>query len=268
MGGSGSGKMKEDAIVRLDGTIIEADGSTSRTQLFEHLAIDLDDYSDIEMTTAEAQRFMNHVRRMKTGVSAFIPKLCPGPARCALKNRCPYESRYPLGRACPLETNYIKVQTKGYVESLGIDPSNTYEMALANELVELDLYDYRVNIALADDEENGQRLLLTTVIEKEDGNMMELVNPHPLLKVKDDTHRKRLKVLEAFAVTRQQEYKKAAALGQRDKKDASNQIANVTEMVRKLSSATSPQDLDKMIEDAKKVAKAGIEEADWQTIDE
>jgi hypothetical protein len=268
MGGKGSGKINENAIVRLDGTIVEADGSESRTKLFEYLAIDLDDYADIEMTPAEAQRFMNHVRRMKTGVAAFIPKLCPGPVHCTLRKRCPYEARYPIGRACPLEVNYIKVQTKGYIESLEIDPSNTYEMALINELVEYDLIDYRANIALSDDEE-GQRLLRTTLIENEtSGKMMELINPHPILKVKEDNHKRRLKVLEAFAVTRQQEYKKAAALGQHDKKDASNTIAHVAEMVRKLSSAKTPQDLDKMIEDAKRVSEAGIQEADWQIIED
>lgn len=267
MGNSNSGKMKEDAIVRLDGSIIDADGSVTRTKMFDYLAIDLDDYSDIQMTPAEAQRFMNHVKRMKTGVAAFMPKLCPGPAHCRLGRRCPYEARYPLARPCPLETNYIKVQTKGYLESIGVDPMNTYEMTLINELVEFDLIDYRINVALSSDED-GQTLLHTTLVEKEDGKMMELLNPHPLLKVKEDNHKRRLKVLDAFAVTRVQEYKRAAALGQRNKSDASNAIANVTELVKKLSAAKTPQDLDRMIEDAKKVAASGVQEADWQTIED
>lgn len=259
--------MDDNAIVKLDGTVIAPDGAISRTQLFEYLEINLDDYGDIEMTAVEAQRFMNHVRRMKTGVSAFIPKLCPGPARCALGERCPYETRYPLGKACPLEVNYIKVQTRSYIESLGVDPSNAYEMALINELVEYDLFDYRVNVALASDEENGQRLLLKTLIEQEDGRVMEMINPHPLLKVKEDNHRKRLKVLEAFAVTRQQEYKKAAALGKRNQKDASEYISDLGDLVRKLQAASSKQDVGKLLELATKSAEDGIVEADWQSED-
>jgi hypothetical protein len=266
MGGQGSGKMPENAIVKLDGTMISHDGQETRTQLFEFLEVDLDDYSDIELSTEEAQRFMNHVRRMKTGVSAFMPKLCPGPERCPMGHRCPFQDRFPLTKACPLEVDYIKVRTKNYIEGLGVDVGSPHEMALINTLVELDLMDYRANVALSADEEDGPTLLRKTIMMKNE-SMIEMVGPHPLLEVKERVHNRRQKILEAFAATRREEYKKAAALKKQSSGDVATQTADLREMIVKLSQAVKEEDMEKIIADADKVAQAGMEEAEWQLIE-
>lgn len=253
MGGQGSGKIEKEAIVSLDGRILYSDGTTSKTEMFKFLEVDLDDYSDIQMTGEEAQRFVNHVKRMKTGVSAFVPKICPGPKKCPLRDRCPFQERYPIGRPCPLEVNYVKVRTKNYIESLDVEPDNAFEMSLVNTLVECDLFDYRMNLALAGDEEASMTLLVKTMMENEQGGKTESLSPHPLLAVKETVHRKRAKILEMFAVTRQQEYKKAAALGKEAKTDASNQMAKMRELADKLIKVEniSPANIDKELEKEK-----------------
>lgn len=252
MGGEGSGKIDKEALVSLDGKVLRPDGTTTRTKIFEFLDVDLDDYSDIQMTGKEAQRFVNHVKRMKTGVAAFVPKLCPGPSRCPLGERCPFQEKFPLGRSCPLEVNYIKVKTKNYIESLDVEPDNAFEMSLVNSLVECDLFDYRMNIALAGDEDASMTLLVRTIMKDEKGGSAEILNPHPLLTVKETVHRKRAKILDMFAATRQQEYKKAAALGKESKTDASNQMANLRELADRLIKAekVSPVDVDRELEEA------------------
>jgi len=253
MGGKGSGKIEKDAIISLDGKILHPDGTITRTALFEILEVDLDDYSDIKLSGEEAQRFINHVKRMKTGTAAFVPKLCPGPERCLLGKRCPFKNKYPLTRACPLEVNYIKARTKDYIESLDVEVDSAYEMSLVNTLVECDLMDYRANIALAGDEEAGMTLMTRTMVESKKGDTMEILNPHPLLQVKDEIHRKRSKILDMFAVTRQQEYKKAAALGKEAKTDASNRMAELKELSDKLLKVrrVSPsQEVEEVIEEA------------------
>jgi hypothetical protein len=263
MGGEGSGKMDSIASVRLDGVAIHKDGSLSRTKLFEYLDIDLDDYSDIELTPQEATRFMNHVRRMKTGLSAFMPKLCPGPHVCQLGSRCPFEKRYPLSRPCPLETNYIRAQTKAYVEEIGVDPGSPYEMALINSLVELDVFDYRSNLALANDQEDGAKLLMTTQIRRED-EVMEMTVPHPILDVKDRIHRRRMNILEAFVITRKEKYKEAASMKKKGTEGSSNMQAEMRELLTKISKAKSVTSFEKIIDDAQKIDQSPIVEADWE----
>ena len=267
MGGQGSGTMKDIEKVRLDGIAIHKDGSMSRTKLFEYLDIDLDDYSDIELSPTEATRFMNHVKRMKTGVSAFLPKICPGPARCQLRDRCPFEGRYPLSKACPLETNYIRAQTKSYIEEIGVDPGSPYEMALVNSLVELDVFDYRANLALSNDQEDGSKLLMTTIVEKENSST-EMVITHPLLTIKEQNHRRRIHILESFVMTRREKYKEAASTKKVNSDTASSMQADMREVLNKLTKAQSVTSFDKIIDDAAKVESSGITEADWEMPEE
>lgn len=264
MGGTGSGKMKNAEIVRLDGTVLNVDGSITTTKLFEYLDIPLDDYSDIEMTPDEATRFINHVKRMKTGVAAFVPKLCPGNRVCAMRERCPFQERFPLGRACPLEISYIAAQTKSYVESLGVDPGSPYEMALVNTLVENDLFDYRANLTLSSDSE-GQSLLKTQTMQNEKGGISEVIVPHPILTIKDNIHKKRLSILEALAVTRKEQYKEAAALKKKSTGDASQEQAKMRKLVEKLQDRSNKiSSFDEIIVDANRVAGEKIIEADWE----
>jgi hypothetical protein len=266
MGGNGSGKIPEGSIVKLDGTIEAPDGSITNTQLFDFLNVDLDDYSDIQLTAEEAQRFANHVRRMKTGVSAFLPKLCPGPEKCLIHKRCPLTERWPIGRACPLEVGYIKEKTRSYVDSLDVKADNPYEMALINNLVELDVMEYRANIALADDSEDGSRLLRKDYHETKTGALVEMVGPHPLLEVKERIQRKRLQILESFTATRREEYKKAAALKKKDTTDISHQLSELRGAVKSLSKAgRTRSDFDSIVEDAETVASLDVEEVDWET---
>jgi len=268
MGGPSSGKMEEVAIVRLNGSMVKKDGTEDRTKIFDYLEIDLDDYGDIEMSPQEAQHFMNHVRRMKTGVSAFIPMLCPGAIRCPMGTRCPLTQKWPVARACPIEVNYIKVQTREYIEGLGVDPDNVYEMTLVSKLVEFDLIDYRANIALAGDKDDGPGLLMHTRIEREDGGVMDMVVTHPLLDIKERIHKSRMQLLEQFSVTRKEQWKKAAALKQKQSSDVSNQLAKMRTTIEKMKKAANVKDLDKMIEEATTAATEDhIVEADWEVLD-
>lgn len=122
MGAKGSGKMEKTDIVKLSGEIQHQDGSISKTTMFDFLNVDLDDYSDIEMNAEEAQRFTNHVKRMKTGLSAFLPKLCPGPMKCPMGTRCPFDKRYPLGRACHPPGTLVKTINRGDIPIENLDP--------------------------------------------------------------------------------------------------------------------------------------------------
>lgn len=266
MGGEGSGKMDRGDIVKLSGEIQHQDGSITKTTMFDFLNVDLDDYSDIEMTATEAQRFTNHVKRMKTGLSAFLPKICPGASKCPLHTRCPLASHPPIGRACPLEVGLIKSKTREYVETLDIDPGSPYEMSLIDRLVELDVFEYRSNIGLSEEDESN--LLHTEFSETKRGELLENDVISPYIAAKDTFHRKRMNILEALVATRKEEYKKAAQLKKKDSDGISSQLSDVRSLIEKMQKAGGGiGDLDKLIEGVtEEPSDPNMVEADWETV--
>jgi len=262
MGGSGSGKPKGELLV-LDGNEL-VDGKLQKTDFFNFLKTDLSDYSNVTFTPEQALSFKNSVVRMKYGVSAAIPMLCPG-QQCFNK-LCTFhdEKNWPIGRQCLYEVRLIQSLTKSYMEDLVIDPESPSEMTLINKLIECDLIDYRANLGLsgARDPEDAS-LLASTIIER-DGNITETVSLHPLLAAKETAHRNRMSILEAMSATRREKWKKAAALKKSEETDASTFLADLKD---KFSDEQLPQNtssLDKIKADAEKVSEdLSIIDADW-----
>lgn len=262
MGGEGSGKPKGE-LLRLDGQEL-IDGKLTKTNFFDFLKMDLADYSDVEMTADEALTFKNHVVRMTHGVSAAIPLICGG-ERCPNK-LCPFHEskKYPLARPCILETRMIQYLTKGYMEELDIDPDSITEMIQVNKLVELDILDYRANLGLSGGIDPEAPTLLKTTLVTVGEDLVESVNIHPLLETKEKFHRDRMRTLEAMAATRRERYKRAAALKHSDDSDASELLSELKEMFTEQDASKLATSLDKIKEDADKVAADSIEEADWE----
>jgi hypothetical protein len=261
VGGEGSGKAKGDLLV-LDGHKVE-DGKLSKTDFFNFLATDLSDYSNVKMTPKQAIKFKNTFIRITHGVGAAIPMLCTGP-KCPNKICIFHETKnWPLSLQCPYEARMIQYLFQSYMEDLGVDPESPTELTLINELVEADVLSYRANLGLSGGiDEEAATLLKTSVIEKGD-HLAETTVVHPLLEVKERCTRTRMRILESLAATRREKYKKAAALKKSEDSDASSFLADLREQF-----STSPEkqidSLDKIREDAKKVANDLILDADWE----
>ena len=85
---------KPEKMYRLKGSLIKReDGTFEPTKMFDILEIPLDDYSDIEFTESEVKRIRMHVMKLKTGIQAMAPLLCPGPVKCPFRYRCPIVDR-------------------------------------------------------------------------------------------------------------------------------------------------------------------------------
>jgi len=228
--GLGSGKPKTD-LVRLDNMNIYPDGSMERTTFFDFLKMDLSDYSDIILTSEEALSFKNAVIRMSYGTSAAIPLKCSG-ERC-MNYLCPLHKngKYPLARQCIFEVRMIEFLNRSYIEDLEVDPETHTEMVLINKLVECDIIDFRANLGLSGsyDEEAG-RLLKTTIVET-DQSTSETTNLHPLIEAKEKAQVQRSKILELFAATRKEKYKKAAALKKSEESDSSQYLAELKKRI-------------------------------------
>lgn len=263
MGGNGSGKPKGE-LLRLDGHEI-IDGKIQKSKFFDFLGIDLSDYSHTTMTAEQALKFKNTVVRMKHGVSAVIPMLCGG-KRCPNKLCVFHEGGgYPLSKQCLYEVRIIQALTRSYIEDLAVDPDSPSEMTLINKLVECDLIDFRANLGLSGGTDEEAATLLSTSVVDNGKTMSESIAVHPLLDAKDRAHRTRMQILDSFAVTRREKYKKAAALKKSEDTDASSFLADLKSTFSDDAPAQKVSSIDKIKEDAKKVSEDLITDADWST---
>ena len=262
MGGEGSGKPKGE-LLRLDGYEV-VDDKLQRSKFFDFLGTDLSDYSNVTMTPEQALKFKNTVVRMKHGVSAAIPMICGGP-QCPNK-LCAFHNGggYPLAQQCIYEVRLIQGLTKSYMEDLAVDPESPSEMTLINKLVECDLIDYRANLGLSGGKDEEAASLLSTSVVDNGKTMSESVSVHPLLDAKDRAHRTRMQILDAFATTRRERYKKAAALKKSDDTDASTFLADLKSTFSEDTSEQSVSSLDKIKEDAKKVSEDIVTDVDFE----
>jgi hypothetical protein len=262
MGGSGSGTPKA-ALLKLDGTQVDALGNVSKTDFFNFLELPRQQLAKLEktMTPEQALKFRNHIVRMKVGTSAAIPMLCGG-KKCPNKS-CPFHDGqdYPISDPCPVEANLISTWLQSYVEDLQVDVESRTEMVLVNKLVECDIIDYRANNGLSTDEEAWNLLRLD--VTEGDKATSETLNPHPILEVKDKVQKVRAQILESLAATRKEKYKRAAALKRREDGDVGQHFAYLKEAIGAMAKRKGVS-IEDIKADAEKLADESIEEADWE----
>jgi len=261
MGNKDSGTPKA-ALLKLDGTQMDRHGKVTETDFFKFLQLPADHMVDLEktMTPSQALKFRNHVVKMKIGTSAAMPMKCGGP-KCP-NSDCPFfiEKNWPIASLCPLEANLIATWMKSYIDDLEIDIDMRTEMILANKLVECDMIDYRANIGLSVNEDAWT--LLKVDITESDQGVSETTNVHPLLEAKEKAHRARLQILESFAATRRERYKKAQAMGQRDSDDIGSHFTRLKAAVEAAEGARKKKISVKDITE-----EDNIIDADWETPD-
>lgn len=262
MGGKGSGTL-DCQYITLSGDKVGKDGQITKSEFFNFLNTDLSDYSNVKLTPEQAVKFKNQVIRMVHGTAAAIPRICTG-ASCPDKI-CPFheEKNWPLAKPCLIETRMVQMLMQGYMEELCVEPEHLSEMTLINKLVECDMIDYRVNIGLSGGKDPEAASLLSVTVIDNGKTMCEQVSLHPLLEAKDKAAKQKMAILEAFASTRKEKYKKAAALKKHEGTDASNFLSDLKEMFSTPTASKNATSLDKIREDAEKVSKDLILDADW-----
>jgi hypothetical protein len=261
MGGKGSGSPRGE-ILRLNNTI-EINGKLEKTDFFNFLKMDLDDYGDLAMTPEEALAFKNTVVRMTYGTTAAIPLYCYG-VNC-LNKTCPFHKmgRYPLGKQCYVEVEMIKLFTINYIEELGVDVDSMTEMSLINKLVELELIDFRANLGLSGSTDQEAGSLLKKNITETDQMTSETLVIHPLLDAKDKIQRQRNQILDSFVATRREKYKKAAALKKEEGSDASKELAELRRRSEEMARKQEHLEVEKTVEEIREKTNNTILEGDW-----
>lgn len=230
-------------LVSLSGRAVTLSGAPSKSQYFDFLATDLDDYTDLVFTEAEARSISNHIRKLSTGASAMIPMYCGGD-RCPVKNRCPLWQigKAPVGRQCLLEVELLKNWIVQYMNEYDVDPSSFTEVGYVSELAELMVLEMRLNIHLAN-AENASLITDQTVGVDREGDPIIQKQISPFMEQKERIQNRRSKIIKLMVGDRQEQYKKEAALKIKLDKDPSSKYAEMRTKLenldRKLTEITS-----------------------------
>jgi len=221
-------------MVRFDGMALTKSGKLTKTNFFNFLKLDLDNYSDIELTPDQAMKIHNHLLKMSTGSTAMTPLYCGGSV-CPFRDSCTwYEmEKAPVGRRCPVETTLMRQWTMDIIEEFDIDPQNFTELAYANEIVEIMILDRRLNMNIAK-VENSQLIMDQDVGVDKEGDPITQKIISPFMELKEKLANRRSKVIKLMVGDRQERYKKEAALKISDNKDASSEQAKMRKKLEDL----------------------------------
>lgn len=225
------------ALVRLDGTGITKSGKEKRTQLFKALAYELDDYSDLSFTPEEAIKISAHISKLQTGSSAMVPMYCGGAEKCPIAkgNACPFVviNQIPLARQCLLEIQLQKHFLTQYIDEYQVDPESLTELGYCNELAEIEIYLWRLNVGLSIPE-NASLIIKQPVAVDKNGNPVYQDALSPLMEQKEKLQNRRSRIIKLMVGDRQERYKQAAALKQKDNTDSSSRQAETRRKIDNL----------------------------------
>lgn len=217
---------QKNVMYSLDGRLLKEDGTIQKTDFFGFLEMNLDNYSDITLTSNEADRLRKHVQAASTGVQSLIPLICAG-EQCKFKERCPlYEmGKAPVGRQCLPEVELLTFFRKRFIEEYAVNPQDMTDLTMVNELAEIEIFEMRCNIALS--KEDGQDLTQKNVVGVTNlGEPYHQTVVHTAWDIKERLKIRKMKLVEAMTGSRKEKWKRAAALKTRDTGDPSTQMSN------------------------------------------
>jgi hypothetical protein len=229
---------KEDGdkltLVKLSGEGETQNGKMTRSHFFDFLKYDLDDYSDISFTPEEAKKISCHIQKLQTGSVAMVPLFCGG-SLCPFKDRCVFfqMKKAPVGKQCLVEINMLKYWIMQYMTEYNVDPENFTEVGYCNELSEIEIYLWRLNMNLAKPA-NAELVIDQTVGVGQDGTPIIQKQLSPFMQQKEQLFNRKSRIVKLMVGDRQERYKKEAALKQREDKDPSSQQAEMRRQIEKL----------------------------------
>lgn len=176
-----------------------------------------------QQSPEKQQRIRRKATSIKHGMAVVAPLTCLGPQRCPFFAYCPIpedhenpgpKSDYPTGKPCVLEVEYVAQRVYDYLTDLKVDHTNSVERSLVDELALLDLLRNRAVMVMSTGDSRGQGRDMLTVDESiidfaADGTPMTntTTKAHPAIDIMDKHERRRQKILDKFAATRESKIK-------------------------------------------------------------
>lgn len=183
--------------------------------------------AELNLTEPQLNRFVKHMGVLKSGFNAVVPLTCRA-RKCLFFEACPIVragAEPQLGTTCIVEFTLFNTYRMAYIERFNIREEEIGPLLLVNELAELDIYDMRATILLslgdtalkengAGDKDYAQGLLQTLEIRDDTGQVISTTyGTNPVWSLKERIKNRKMRILTALVGTRQEEYKKSAALG-------------------------------------------------------
>jgi hypothetical protein len=238
-------KEKEDPPkeIRLSGTAITEAGKLTKHRYFEFLHMDLDDYTDLSFTPEEAQRIRGQLSKMSTGATTLVPMTCS--PQCPFRNRCVFYQmgKAPFARSCLLEVNLLREWTTAYFNEYNVDPNNFTELGIVNELAEIEVYQWRLNMNLAK-AENAELVTDVVVGATPQGTPLVQKQISAFLNAKQLLASRKSKLVKLMVGDRQEKYKKEAALKIREDEDPSSSMADLRGKLERIQRDLRKKELD------------------------
>ena len=235
---------KKNVAYSLDGRVLKEDGAIQKTDFFNFLDMNLDDYSDTTLTADEADRLRKHVQAASTGVQSLIPLICAGD-QCKFKERCPLHGmgKAPVGKQCIPEVELLTFFRRRFIEEYEVNPQNMTDLIMVNELAEIEIFEMRCNISLS--KVDGQDLTQQNIVGTTNAGqpyMQQVV--HTAWDVKERLKIRKMKLIEALVGSRKDKWKRAAALKTRDAADPSSQMSNLRSRLESMKNEIEDAQVD------------------------
>lgn len=191
---------------------IEAEKTGDRIEeIGKTLGLRLNQYNDISLTTDDFKRLKQIFRDIEVGTATSLIMRCKK-EKCVYLDRCPLyvADKFPIGKECLIENKILAHTMSKYIDALNIDSNNFPELSMVNKLAEIELLEHRCNCILAFDHTN---LKMESVVGLDvEGNIVTKEDISYALQIKQMVSKEKTKIFESFTATREQEYKKQAAL--------------------------------------------------------
>lgn len=208
-------------------------------KLLNRLKVNPANYTNLQFTPEEVTRITRYMSGLSTGSTAAMPLLCTG-SGCPFAQSCVFQQmgKAPIGQPCIVEVQLLQVWRESYILEYDIDPDSMTELTFINELAEIELMLYRLNLNLAK-VGNAELVQEETVAVDREGNVLTRRTVSAFMEAKEKLANRKAKIVKLMVGDRQEKYKKDAALKVRNEADASLQGANLRRELQSLIAAAS-----------------------------
>lgn len=168
-----------------------------------------------------------------------LPKICPSLAKCEHKGICPFQTNQPVGKACPMEMSVIIDRMNKLMEQFHIDGFHQTDFMILNRVVELELYDLRLNSLMST--QAKQSILVDKVVGfSSEGSAITNEEVSPLFDLKEKISREKMKLMTILVGTPQELYKKRAALKEATTDKLSVKIDELNKALQQVEKSLEP----------------------------
>lgn len=168
-----------------------------------------------------------------------LPKICPSLSKCEHKGICPFQTNQPVGKACPMEMSVIIDRMNKLMEQFKIDGFQQTDFMILNRVVELELYDLRLNSLMSS--QDKQSILVDKVVGfSSEGSAITNEEVSPLFDLKEKISREKMKLMTLLVGTPQEVYKKRAALKEASTDKLSVKIDELNRALQQVEKSLEP----------------------------